>query len=43
VNIDETMSTRKNLKKKTCLYYGKIGHVEKKCWKKGDDLKEKVT
>ena len=29
-------------KKKTCQYRGKIGHVEKVCYKKRDDLEEKV-
>jgi hypothetical protein len=42
VNTDESTSTQKNRKKKTCLYCGKTGHVEKNCWKKGSDLEEKV-
>jgi hypothetical protein len=29
-------------KKKTCQYCGKTGHVEKVCYKKRDDLEEKV-
>ena len=28
--------------KKTCCYYGKVGHAEKTCWKKIYDLEEKV-
>jgi catalase len=29
-------------KKKTCKYCGKTGHMEKDCYKKRDDLKEKI-
>ena len=28
--------------KKTCCYYGNVGHVEKTCWKKTPDLEEKM-
>jgi hypothetical protein len=31
-----------NRKKKTCHYYGKTRNVEKVCYKKRDDLQEKV-
>jgi hypothetical protein len=42
MQTDESTSTLKNRKKKTCLYCQNIGHVEKDCWKKDSDLKERV-
>jgi len=33
---------QRSRKKKTCRYYGKTGHVEKVCFKKRDDLENKV-
>jgi hypothetical protein len=34
--------SQQSRKKKTCHYFGNIGHVEKVCYKKRDYLEEKV-
>ena len=38
----ESSNSWKDRKKKTCRYCGKVGHVEKTCWKKSVDLEEKA-
>ena len=39
---DESTSTKKNKKKKTCLYYGKVGHIEISCWNKTKYFEEEA-
>ena len=42
LKTEELLTSQKNRKKKTCCYYGNVGHVEKTCWKKTSNLEEKV-
>ena len=39
---ESSSSMKYGRKKKTCRYYSKVGHVEKNCWKKMEDLEGKV-
>lgn len=40
---DDQISTKKgNNNNNTCRYCGKLGHLEKVCWQKTEDLEDKV-
>ena len=42
-NTEALSFPKKDRKNKTCHYCGKLGHVEKTCWKEMKDLEENVN